>query len=131
MPTKPKQPPILAAIGDRVKDRPPKAKHAHLDDDDKLVILWGLSRGWAARKIARAVPCSEGSVKNYKNRLFEDPGVLFELPLLLQTAPKVHQCQLCREQRPSRSKAMRHVLSHVLPYEVARDIRLDDVEKPL
>ena len=131
MATKLRQPPILAVIGDRVKDRPPRVKHAHLDDDDRLLVLWGLSRGWAAGKIARAVGCSPGTVKNYKNRIAQEPGQVFQLPVLVQTGVRLHQCQLCGETRPSRIKGMRHVLAHVFPYEVARDLPLDDVEKPL
>ena len=131
MATKPKQPPIMAVIGDRVKDRPQRVKHAHLDDDDKLVILLGLSRNSSAGKIARDVPCSPGTVNNFKIRIFDDPGLVFQLPVLVQTGPRVHQCQICGETRPSRIKGMRHVLSHILPYEVARDIPLDGVEKPL
>ena len=122
-----KEPPIMDVIG----DRPPRAKNAHLDDDDKLVIVYGLSRGWSAAKIADALPASIGTVKRYKAQIMDNPGLVFELQVLVQTAPRSFQCQLCREQRQSRSKAMRHVLAHVLPYEVARDIRLDDVEKPL
>ena len=39
MPTKYQRPPIWAEIGDRVKRLPPRTKNAHLDDDDKLLIL--------------------------------------------------------------------------------------------
>ena len=63
-----KEPPIMDAIGYRVKDRPPRAKKAHLDDDDKLVIIWGLSRGWTAEKIARTLPASGGRSKTSKPR---------------------------------------------------------------
>lgn len=121
----------MAAIGDRVRERPRREKHAHLDDDDKLVILWGLSRGWATGKIARALPASPGTVKNYRARIFDNPGLVFDLPVLTQTGPRVHQCQLCGEDRPSRIKGMRHVLAHIFPYEVARDMPLDEVERPL
>ncbi len=131
MATKPKQPPIMAVIGDRVKDRPERVKHAHLDDEDKLLILWGLSRNWSAGKIARVLPASPGTVNNFKTRIFDDPGLVFQLPVLVQTGPRVHQCQICGETRPSRIKGMRHVLSHIFPREVARDIPLDGVEKPL
>lgn len=121
----------MAVIGDRVKDRPPRLKHAHLDDEDKLVILWGLSRGWAAGKIARALPASPGTVKNFKNRIFQDPGLVFQLPVLAQAGPKSHQCQLCGESRPSRMKAMRHVLAHFLPDEMARGVPLEHCQNPL
>jgi len=131
MATKPRQPPIMAVIGDRVKDRPQRVKHAHLDDDDKLLILWGLSRNWSAGKIARQLPCSPGTVNNFKIRIFDHPRLVFQLLVLVQTGPRVHQCQICSETRPSRVKGMRHVLSHIFPNEVARDMPLEEVEKPL
>jgi len=125
------QPPIMKVIGDRVKNRPARAKFAHLDDDDKLLIIWGLSRGWSAEKIARTLPASGGTVKNYKSKILDDPAVVFELPILVQTGPKSHHCQICGQIRGSYLKGMRHVLDHVLPYEVARDTPLNEVVKKL
>ena len=45
---------------------------------------------------------------------------MFDLPVLVQVAAKNYQCQMGGESRPTRTKAMRHVLSHALPYEMAR-----------
>ena len=126
-----KEPPIMDAIGDRVKDRPPRAKNAHLDDDDRLVIIWGLSRGWTAGKIARTLPASVGTVKNFKAKILDEPACVFELPVLVQSGPRSHDCQICGGSRASRIKGMRHVLGHILPLEVARDMPLGDIEKPL
>ena len=123
--------PIMEVIGDRVRNRPPRAKNAHLDDDDKLVILYGLSRGWSAAKIAEALPASVGTIKNFKARIFDDPGSVFDLPVLAQSGPRSHDCQICGEAKASRVKGMRHVLAHILPYEVARDVPLDRVENHL
>ena len=125
------EPPIMEVIGDRVRNRPPRAKNAHLDDDDKLVILWGLSRGWSAGKIAEALPASISTIKNFKGRIFDDPGLVFELPLLIQTSPRSHQCRICGEERPNRIRGMRHILGHIFSYEMARDMPLGDLEKPL
>ena len=124
-------PPVLDLIGDRVKDRPPRAKNSHLDDDDKLLILWGWSRGWTIRRTAETLPTSLSTVKNYRSRVFEDPATVFELPILKLTGSKSHQCGLCGETRPTRMRGMRHVLSHVLPTEVARDTPLGNCLKPL
>ena len=54
------RPPVLAEIGDRVKNRPSRQRHDRLDDDDRLLILWGSSRGWTNKKIAMALPASNG-----------------------------------------------------------------------
>ena len=131
MPIKSLKAPVLAEIGDRVKNRPPRQRHDRLDDDDRLLILWGSSRGWTNKKIALALPASQTTVKNYKAKVFDDPVSVFNLPVLVETGPKAHQCRLCGEHRGSRAKAMRHVLAHILPEEVARGVPLNSVAKPL
>ena len=131
MATKPPRPPVLAEIGDRVKNRPPHQKHDRLDDDDRLLILWGASRGWTIKKIAMALPASETTIKNFKARIFDDPASVFDLPVLEEIGPNVYQCRLCGERRGSRAKGMRHVLAHILPEEIARGVNLSRVAKPL
>ena len=131
MPTKSLKAPVLAEIGDRVKNRPPRQKHDRLDDDDKLLILHGTSKGWTIKKIALTLPAGQTTVKNFRTKIFEDPVSVFELPVLVQTGPKAHQCRLCGESRGSRTKAMRHVLAHILPEEMARGVTLEGLHKPL
>ena len=126
-----KNPPLMDQIGHRIPERPQRVKYAHLDDDDKLLILWAWSRGWTVKRTAETLPTSLSTVKNYRSRAFEDPAIVFELPVLKLIGPKSHQCGLCGEIRPTRMKGMRHVLAHVLPYEVARDVPLDSFERPL
>ena len=129
--TKFQRPPVLAEIGDRVKNRPPRQKHDHLEDDDKILILFGTSRAWTIKKMALTLPASQTTVKNFRTKIFNDPISVFELPVLIEIAPKTHQCRLCGESRGSRTKAMRHVLAHILPEEIARGVPLDGLRKPL
>lgn len=131
MPIKSQRPPVLAEIGDRVKNRPPRQKHDHLDDDDKMLILFGTSRGWTIKKIALTLPASQTTVKSFRTKIFEDPVSVFNLPVLVETAPKAFQCRLCGESRESRAKAMRHVLAHILPEEIAKGVPLDGRHKSL
>ncbi len=131
MATKPPRPPVLAEIGDRVKNRPPRQKHDRLDDDDRMLILWGTSRGWTIKRIAMALPAGQTTVKNFKAKIFDDPVSVFDLPVLVETGPKAYQCRLCGECRGSRAKAMRHVLGHIVPQEIARGVPLNRVAKPL
>ena len=131
MPIKSLKAPVLAEIGDRVKNRPARQKHDRLDDDDKLLILFGTARAWTIKKIALTLPASQTTVKNFRTRIFDDPVSVFDLPVLMETGPKAHQCRLCGEIRVSRTKAMRHVLAHILPEEIARGVPLDGLHKPL
>ncbi len=75
-------PPILDQIGHRVTERPQRVKYSHLDDEDKMLILWGWSRGWTIRRTSEALPTSISAVKNYRSKVFENPALVFELPVL-------------------------------------------------
>ena len=131
MPAKAPRPPVLAEIGDRVKHRPPRQKHDHLDTDDKLLIVFGVSRGWTIKKIALSLPASQTTVKSYRAKIFDDPTLVFDLPVLVEKGLKTYQCRLCGESRASKAKGMRHVLAHILPEEIARGVPLNTVAKPL
>ncbi len=131
MAIKSQRPPIFVEIGDRIKNRPSRNKNAHLSTEDKLVILWGISREWTIRQTAQALPASPTTVKAYRQRIFADPLLVFELPVLRQASGRKYQCQLCGEERPSRVRAMRHVLAHIFPYEIARDASLSEAVRPL
>ena len=96
----------------------------------RLLILHGTSRGWTVKKIAMTLPASQTTVKSFRAKIFDDPALVFELPVLVEMTPKSYQCRLCGESRGSRVKAMRHVLAHILPEEMARGVPLE-VRKPL
>ena len=86
-----------------------------------MCYVFGTSRAWTIKKIALTLPASQTTVKNFRTKIFDDPASVFELPVLVEIAPKSHQCRLCGESRESRLKAMRHVLAHILPEEIARE----------
>ena len=81
MPTKSLMPPTLADIGDWINNRPPWQKHDRLDDVDKLLILYGTSKGWTIKKIALTQPASQTTIKNFRGKIFEDPALVFDLPV--------------------------------------------------
>lgn len=70
-------------------------------------------------------------MKNFRTKIFQNPLTVFQLPVLVEAAPKVHQCRLCGESQGSRAKAMRHLLAHILPEEIAEGVPLDATTKPL
>ena len=120
------KPPILTHIGARLPKK--REKGRHLSVEDKLVILWGLTNGWSVDRIATSLPAGYATVARYKSRVFEDPKVVFELPVVSTLGKHGYRCRLCGEERSKKVKVMRHVLAHVLPYEIARDIHLTGEE---
>ena len=83
-------------------------------------------------RICNAVKASRPTVAKYRREFQENPlQILEELPLIVQLGAKSYQCRFCGERRESWTKVARHVLWHVAPYEIARDISLQGVRKSL
>ena len=51
--------------------------------------------------------------------------------LYIQMDGHKFQCRICGEIRTTRTKVMRHILSHFLPDDIARTAALNVVERPL
>lgn len=106
---------ILASREER-KDR----RGARLSEEDQLLIVWGVYRGWHIKKIAEKLPAMRGTVWRYQRMWEDDPTLLLQLPVLTQISDSKFRCQLCGETRPTKTKIYRHVLAHVVPMEIAR-----------
>ena len=99
------KPPILTHIGARLPKK--REKGRHLSVEDKLVILWGLTNGWSVDRIATSLPAGYATVARYKSRVFEDPKVVFELPVVSTLGKHGYRCRLCGEERSKKVKVMR------------------------
>jgi len=120
------QPPIWLPEGARAR-----RKGARLTVDDELAILGGLAEGRTFTAIAKALSAVPRTVSNYWKKIVADPTWVFHLPVIHQTGRKGHQCELCAECLPTRIKAMRHVLAHLLPDDIAKHVPLSHIPKPL
>ena len=99
-----------------------------LTGEDRLFILWSWMEGWTSARTAREVPCSPATIRKIKLEFIFDLDLVFELGVMRQVAPRQFQCQYCCEIRPSRSKSMKHILSHFLGNDWARTAPIGDVE---
>ena len=122
-------PTILPAIPDLIAHRkngdvPPRRLFMKLSVDDKLIILWGLYREYSNRHISKLLPCGIDTVRTYKSKVYEDPLLIFDLPVYIQQGNKKFRCGFCGSIKPNKSTIMRHVLSHIVPIEIARDVDL-------
>ena len=125
------RPPIIEDINhyirSGVRDEPRR-----LTVDDKLMIIWGLTRGWGEKHIATYLKMHRSTVRSYKVKIAEDPQIVFEqLPLYTRIEARKFRCRICGEHRPARVAVMRHVLMHFLPRDLALGSPLDRVEKPI
>ncbi len=122
-------PNTLPAIPDLIASRkngdvPPRKLYMKLSVDDKLAILWGMYREYSNRHISRLLPCGIDTVRSYKGKVYDDPLLAFELPVYIQQGNKRFRCGFCGSIKPNKATIMRHVLSHIVPSEIARDVDL-------
>ncbi len=128
------RPPILDDINAYIKTgvREVQTSHRFLSVDDKLMIIWGLSRSWGDKRTAHYTKVGLTAMKNYKSKIVHDPQSIFEeLPLYTQIDSRKYMCRLCRERRPTRAQVMRHILAHIFPPEIYEVAPLTRVIRPL
>jgi hypothetical protein len=119
------QPIIPELIASRKSgDIPARKLYTKLSVDDKLMILWGLYREYSMRHIAGLLPCAIDTVRHFKNDVYEDPLLAFEIPVYIQAGAKKFRCAFCASTKPNKSTIIRHVLSHIVPTEIAQGVDL-------
>ena len=92
-----------------------------LGAEEKLVIIWGMTRGWSKAKTACMIGRSTSAIARYKNRIVHRPQIVFDdMDLYSQLAERKWGCRICGEFRTTRTRIMRHVLAHFLPIEIAK-----------
>ena len=102
-----------------------------LGAEEKLVIIWGMIRGWSKAKTARMIGRSTSPIGRYKNRIVHNPQIVFDhLQLYSQLADRKWGCRICGEFRNTRMRVMRHILAHILPIEIAKGAALSGQNPP-
>lgn len=124
------EPSVVKSMTARAPQRDHK-KGQHLNDGDKLFVLWGIMQRWSKPYIAARLPCGISTLQVYRRRIFAHPEEVFELSVYEMRTEKKFVCGFCNEIRNTEMKIRRHVLSHVLPYERARDVDLNGVKRRL
>ena len=97
-----------------------KDRGATLSEEDQLLIVWGVYRGWHIKKIAEKLPAARDTVWRYQRAWEDDPTLLLQLPVLTQISDSKFRCEVRGETRPTKTKIYRHVLAHVVLMEAAR-----------
>jgi hypothetical protein len=72
--------PVLAMLA----DREPRIGQGKLSDEDKLVIVWGIYKGWTTKKIPEKIPSSTHTVLSLWRDWEERPTLILDLPVLVQ-----------------------------------------------
>lgn len=95
-----------------------------LSKEDVLFIVWCLSLGYSLSNIAGKVMCHRGTVMRWKQRLFQEPYRIFELPVMVKKGERKYLCRFCGGVEPSEIGCKRHVLKHFMPLEYAKQVPL-------
>ena len=101
-----------------------RPKGMRLTSRDKVFILWGRFEELSMRAIAERLPAARSTVNAYLTRVRRSPRVALELRLFQRLSRNRFKCGFCGAIRTNEEAIGRHVLSHFLPYEVARDTNL-------
>ena len=113
------------------KDRPTRGSsqhHSWLTAQERRFILWGLKERWPASRIAAEIKVNEATVRRFRKRFWEDPGLILELGLyemVGKAKDREYRCLVCEERVVSPEQAQRHVLGHFLD-EATVDDYLDE-----
>jgi hypothetical protein len=122
--------PVVERIArDTLRHPPPRERNSRLSASQIYTAIWCWSDFWPNARIARASQCSESTIRNLKNRILDEPGILFnEIGLdflVMEKGKRRYECGLCRVARGTRTAGQRHMLSHILPGVVARECSLE------
>ena len=102
-----------------------------LGAEEKLVIIWGMIRGWSKAKTARMIGRSSSPIGRYKNRIAHNPQIVFDdMHLYSQLADRMWGCRICGEFRKTRTRIMHHILAHFLPIEIVKAATLSGQNPP-
>lgn len=102
-----------------------RRKGVQLTRRDKLYILWCKSQGISKLDTSKRLPAAANTVHGYLERVFRDPRIALNLGLYKRLGQKKFECGFCGQFRPTERAMERHVLTHFLPYVVARDTYLE------
>ena len=97
-----------------------------LSIDEQMVILELFAHKWTVYKIAGHLHRNRRTISKFRLCLANNPSLIVKLPVLYQRqGRRSYICKICEAQRDTLEAGYRHVLSHVLPLEIARDSPLD------
>ena len=114
---------------------PKRHRNQALSLEEKLFVLWAVSRDWTDYSIAMQLHAKPETVTRYRTAIFNEPRLVLSLPLTRCFTSKGKNrewlCRLCGDTRPSYLRVVRHILAHVLPEEMVRSMSLEGLQEPL
>ena len=111
--------------------RGPSQHHSWLTAGERRFILWGLKEKWPAVRIATELNVNEATVRRFRKRFWEDPGLILELGLYEMAGrarDAEYRCLVCEERVVKIIEVQRHVLTHFLD-DVTVDIHLTEPDQ--
>mgnify|MGYP001605456752 CR=1 FL=1 len=110
-------------FGSPIADSP--AWHTSLTIDEKMLALRLMTLLWSQARIAKKLHRDRRIISSFRDTFVDNPSLIVRLPVLYQQGRKSYVCKICGISRDTLEAGYRHVLSHILPIEIARDSPLD------
>ena len=109
---------------ERLPTRDSTQRHNWLTAQERRFILWGLKERWPAARVADALGVNEATVRRYRDKYWDDPGLILELDLyemVGRARDEEYRCLVCEERVITQREVQRHLLTHFLePVHVDR-----------
>ena len=102
-----------------------------MTSEERRFVLWGLSEGWSAARIGRALGVNEATVRRFRHRFLKEPVLLLELGLFEMVGSAYddeYRCLVCSESFLRRQTVERHVLEHFVGDD---DLQLGPADKAM
>ena len=98
-------------------NRAPAQHHSWLTAPERRFILWGLKERLPAARIAVELGVNEATVRRFRQRYWDEPGLILELDLyemVGRAKDEEYKCLVCEERVVMQREMQRHVLGHFL-----------------
>ena len=109
---------------ERLPTRDSTQRHNWLTAQERRFILWGLKERWPAARVADALGVNEATVRRYRDKYWDDPGLILELDLyemVGRARDEEYRCLVCEERVITQREVPLHLLTHFLePVHVDR-----------
>ncbi len=104
-------------FGEGYPNRAPAQNHSWLTAQERRFILWGQKERWPATRIASALGVNEATVRRFRSRYWNEPGLILELDLsdmVGRAKDEEFRCLVCEERMVTQREMQRHILGHFL-----------------
>ena len=111
------KPTLDQLFGEGYPTRATAQNHSWLTAQERRFIPWGQKERWPATRIASVLDINEATVRRFRSRYWEEPGLILELDLyemVGRAKEDEFRCLVCEQKVVTEREIRRHILGHFL-----------------